>query len=90
MTGPCVKRWISSCRERNRQNSNENTLKIISEKKKKKEWKELSGRKEGKDGYQFGDVTRSLWSRFTGGSSESDDEKEKEDDGKKEREEKDV
>ena len=60
----------------------------MSEKKKKKEWKELSGRKEGKDGYQFGDVTRSLWSRFTGGSSESDDEKEKEDDGKKEREEK--
>jgi len=60
----------------------------MSEKKKKTEWKELSGRKEGKDGYQFGDVTRSLWSRFTGGSTESDDEREKKDAAKKEKEEK--
>ena len=51
----------------------------MSERKKKKGWKELSGRKEGKDGYQFGDVTRSLWSRFTGDGSESDDEREKKD-----------
>ena len=30
----------------------------------------MSGRKTGKDGYQFGDVTRSLWNKVSGGNAE--------------------